>query len=195
MGSDTMRSVMLVFANPESASKVKGILISAGIPVGAVCSNGTAVMQQALLQPAGGVIVTPTRLPDMSIPDLLTRLPDTFDLLVLQSSGQRAHFDPLPGLTLMAQPLLESILIETVRNLLETRTPDGHRKPHGRTTAAPVSRRSAEETLLLKKAKAKLMAERRLTEEQAHRYLQKKSMETGTRILEIAQQVLEQGFI
>ena len=190
-----MRSIMLVFANPETASKVRGILISAGLPVIAVCSSGTAAMQQALLQPAGGVIVTPTRLTDMSIPDLLTRLPDTFDLLVLQSSGQRANFDPLPGLTLLSQPLLESTLIETVQHLLETRTPDGHRAIHGRTVDTPATRRSAEERLLLKKAKDKLMAERRLTEEQAHRYLQKKSMETGTRISEIAHQVLEQGFI
>jgi len=37
------------------------------------------------------------------------------------------------------------------------------------------------------------MSERQLSEEQAHRYLQRRSMETGVRLTEIARRVLEYG--
>lgn len=191
-----MRSIMLAFASPEAASKVKNVLICAGLPVRQVCSSGASLLQQAMLIDAGGVVILPTRLPDMSIPDLLSRLPDTFDLLVLQSGGQRADFDQLPGLTKLEMPLPSAMLVETVVNLLETRTATGTSRKHGAGMTAPhaqVHKRTMAEEQILRDAKQRLIDERQLTEDQAHRYLQRRSMETGTRLLDIAQRVLEQG--
>jgi len=191
-----MRSIMLAFPNQEAASKVKNVLTSAGLPVRQVCSSGASLLQQAMLLDAGGVIILPSRLPDIAIPDLLSRLPDTFDLLILQSGNQRAEYDQLPGLTKLEMPLPGAMLVEMVISLLETRTPAaGSRKYRAGATAAqaPVHHRTAAEEKVLLDAKKRLMDERQLTEEQAHRYLQRRSMETGTRLTEIAMRVLEQG--
>ena len=191
-----MRSIMLAFASPEAASKIKNALVSAGLPVRQVCSNGANLLQQAMLLDAGGVIILPPRLPDMSVPDLLSRLPDTFDLLVLQSGSQRADYDQLPGLTKLEMPIPSSLLIETVGNLLETRSPTGRSRRQGFTdqnAQAPVHKRTSTEEQLLRTAKQRLMSERQLSEEQAHRYLQRRSMETGVRLTEIARRVLEYG--
>ncbi len=188
-----MRSVMLVFASPDTASKVKSVLVGAGLPVAEICQSGAVALQQAMLRPSGGVVIVPPRLKDMSVPELLNLLPDTYDLLVLQSNGQRADYDALPGMTLLTMPLSESALVETVASLLATRTPGKDSKVMGKSPDAPAaSRRSLEEQQLLLRAKEKLIARRRFTEDQAHRYLQRQSMVTGTRIVEIARQVLEQ---
>ena len=53
-------------------------------------------------------------------------------------------------------------------------------------------RRTAEEEALLARAKEKLMEAKGLTEAQAHRYLQKQSMDHGIRMTEMARRVLEE---
>ena len=54
-------------------------------------------------------------------------------------------------------------------------------------------RRTAEEEALLSRAKEKLMAEKGLSEAQAHRFLQKQSMDHGTRLADTARRLLEQA--
>ena len=51
-------------------------------------------------------------------------------------------------------------------------------------------KRSAEEQEIIDKAKAVLMDRNHMSEEEAHRYLQKCSMESGTGLVESAQMVL-----
>ena len=47
-----------------------------------------------------------------------------------------------------------------------------------------------EQEALIRKAKELLMARNNMTEEEAHRYLQKNSMDSGTNIVETAEMVL-----
>ncbi len=53
-------------------------------------------------------------------------------------------------------------------------------------------RRCPEEEALLSRAKAALMDRRGMTEEQAHRFLQKRSMDGGVKMTDTAKQVLEE---
>jgi response regulator NasT len=50
--------------------------------------------------------------------------------------------------------------------------------------------RSAEQKAVIAEAKALLMERNHMSEEEAHRYLQKSSMDSGTNMLETAQMVL-----
>ena len=50
--------------------------------------------------------------------------------------------------------------------------------------------RRPEEEMLIREAKKLLMERNRMTEEEAHRYLQKCSMESGVNLVETAQMVL-----
>ena len=54
----------------------------------------------------------------------------------------------------------------------------------------PVNR-SAEEQLTIERAKTFLMQRKHLTEPEAHRFLQKRSMESGIRIVELARRLLQ----
>ena len=55
----------------------------------------------------------------------------------------------------------------------------------------PVSRRREEDQNLIRRAKELLMDVNRMTEEEAHRFLQKRSMERGVRMAESAQWVID----
>ena len=50
--------------------------------------------------------------------------------------------------------------------------------------------RSNEDEELLTKAKRLLMERNQLTEEEAHHYVQKRSMESGTGLVEVAQMII-----
>lgn len=50
--------------------------------------------------------------------------------------------------------------------------------------------RSEEDRQMIEKAKALLMDRNKFSEEEAHRYIQKRSMENGTGLVEVAQMIL-----
>ena len=54
-------------------------------------------------------------------------------------------------------------------------------------------RRTQEEKALIDQAKAVLMDRHGMTEEQAHRFLQKQSMDSGAKLLDTARLVLGEG--
>lgn len=55
----------------------------------------------------------------------------------------------------------------------------------------PASQRREEDQRLIRRAKELLMDVNRMTEEEAHRFLQKSSMERGIRMAEAAQRVID----
>ncbi len=203
-----MRSIMMAFANPDTAMKIRKTLLGAGLPAPQACPSGSALLSRALQDPSGGLVIVPSGLPDMSVPELLSRLPDTFDVLSLHSAASKAEYGPLPGLTILYAPFPGALLAETVSSLLESRVPSesawytrgrgaaratgGAGDVNGARGAAAA--RTPEESALLAEAKRRLMSERGMTEDQAHRHLQRRSMETGIRLSEIVRRVLEEDF-
>ncbi|HBP38908.1 MAG TPA: hypothetical protein DD640_09265 [Clostridiales bacterium] len=197
MQVEVMRQIMLVFTSQKTALKIKSALTEAGLPVHQVFSAGMPLLQQAVLSEEGGVVILQPNLPDIGVPDLLTRLPDTFDLLVLQNNIQRADYGRLPGLFFLDAPFTGPVLTDGVSNLLHNRSLSGFSGLYGANgdhTAIPAhQQRSAAEKQLLDAAKRRLIDGHQMTESQAHRYLQRRSMETGVNLVGIARRVLENG--
>ena len=191
-----MRRIMLVFASQKTALRIRSALTQAGLPVHQIFSAGMPLLQQAVLSEEGGVVILQPSLPDISVPDLLMRLPDTFDLLVLQDNVQRADYGRLPGLFFLNAPFTGSVLAEGASNLLHNRSLSGFSGPYGANGDRAVMaahQRSPAEKQLLDKAKRRLIDDHQMTESQAHRYLQRRSMETGVNLIGIARRVLENG--
>ena len=64
------------------------------------------------------------------------------------------------------------------------------RQSEEETLRPPVMRRQESEQRTVERAKALLMSINRMTESEAHRFLQKRSMDTGLRMAETAQMVI-----
>lgn len=84
----------------------------------------------------------------------------------------------------LPMPLKVSDLVSTVSMLAE-----GIERRRRKRREKPKTRKPEEEALI-KEAKELLMVRNSMTEEEAHRYLQKCSMDSGTNIVETAQMVL-----
>lgn len=177
-----MKAILLALPRAQAAIQLKKALASASLPVAGLYASGAEVLTAASALPDGVVICG--RLPDLSAVQLAQLLPAGFDLVELLSSGQI----PAQGYSNVVSlhlPLNRMEFIGTVQALASA---------SGVFFGAHGERgRSSGEKELVARAKAVLMRELSLSEPEAYRLLQQRSMAAGARMADTARKVLAQG--
>ncbi|NLW12159.1 MAG: ANTAR domain-containing protein [Clostridiaceae bacterium] len=186
-----MRQLIIAFADMDLALKVRTLLRGCGISVDEICSSAAAVLQCVGRMSDGGLVLCPPTLPDMSASTLMELLPETFDMLAVVSSRQQSLYER-PGMFILTQPFQTDMLADSIRQIMETRQLSFTRqmmdkKPRPELTS---KQRSQEEEKLIAQAKYLLMNRRKFSEPEAHRYLQRRSMESGMRMADLARQLI-----
>ena len=175
-----MEQVIVAFENPKSAGRIKEILETSGTASCILCKTADQVRRTVNKLHITAVICG-FKLADQSAAALAGDLPSSCAVLVLASQNlldllQNDDLFQLPA------PVSKGDLTASVRMLLQM----GRRLER-----ALRPRRSPEEMEVIQQAKALLMDRNGMTEEQAHRFLQKSSMDNGTKLLQTAQMVLD----
>lgn len=176
-----MINIIVAFPKMENAKSIKSILVKNGFHVNAVCTSGAQALQHADMLEEG-IVVCAGRLQDMMYIQLREYLPPHFQMLVVASPGlwEEGAVENVVSLTM---PLKVHELVGTLEMMSHSLV-RRHRKkirPPGR---------SEEEKQMIQKAKEVLMARNNMTEEEAHRYIQKSSMDSATGLAETAQMIL-----
>ena len=184
---------ILIIAFPESrqktAARIEEILTGHGFrEIVRVRTGSEALRKMGRLK--GGILICPKRLPDLYYTELLEYLPPHFEMLLLigEKDLQRT---PLSGLytdsiVTMQMPVKVHAFIETVRMMDAASA--AHRIERLRRDTG--STRDPRDENYIRNAKEVLMQRRHMTEEEAHKYLQKESMDTGRKLVESAQMIL-----
>lgn len=177
-----MTNIIVVLPRLEDAKGVKNILVRNGFKVTGICTTGAQAISQADGLD-GGIIVCSYKMADMLYSQLQECLPYGFELLLLAS---RSLLNECRGSGVMslAMPLQVNDLISTVGMMAE-----GMERRRKREKSKPRVR-SSEEEALIRQAKGLLMERNHITEEEAHKYLQKCSMDSGNNLTETARMVL-----
>ena len=110
-------------------------------------------------------------------------LPSTFQML-LMASMDVMNDRSVPNLMCLSMPLKVNELIQTVDTMSYSLNRMRKKK------RMQPKERSEEEKKILQDAKELLMARNGMSEEEAHRYIQKRSMDNGTGLTETAQMIL-----
>ncbi len=177
-----MTNIIIVLPKPEDAKSIKSVLVRGGFRVTGVCTTGA----QAISQADGlhdGIVICSYKLPDMVYSELLECLPYGFELLLMAS--QRLINECYGNdVVCLSMPLKVNDLLETVGMMAE-----GIERRRRKLRQQP-KQRTVEEEAIIRTAKETLMARNHMTEDEAHKYLQKCSMGSGTNIVETAQMVL-----
>ena len=177
-----MSNIIIALPKIDDARGIRSILLKNGFNVTGVCTTGAQVLSQ-IDGWSDGIIICGYKLNDMMYSELHDCLPEGFDMLLMAS--QRAMNDCLNNdIICLAMPFKVHDLADTVSMMSHTiirRQKKAKQKP---------KERSAEETALIKEAKELLMFRNNMTEEEAYRYIQKCSMDSGTNMVETAQMVL-----
>lgn len=175
-------NIVVAFSKWEDAKRIKNILVKNGFQVIAVCTSGAQTLN-SLEGLNGGIVVSGYRFEDMLFQELYEYMPDGFQMLLV-ASASRMGDGPVQDVVYLPMPLKVHDLITTLEMMCESQ-----RKRRKEKKKAPLER-SGEERQLISQAKALLMERNHMTESEAHRYIQKCSMDSGTNMVETAQMVI-----
>lgn len=177
-----MVNIIVAFPKAENAESIKRILIRSGYPVDAVATTGAQALQFANGL-KGGILICNYRFVDMMYTELYEYLPPTFQMLLV-ASPDICNDRQIADLMCLAMPLKVHELVQTLEMISYS---IARKKKKERMQP---KQRSPEEQKLLTRAKGLLMERNNMSEEEAHRYIQKRSMDNGTGIVETAQMIL-----
>ncbi len=174
-------SIIVAMPKLEDANRISDILMHRGYNIAAVCDTAAQVLNQ-VSQLKCGVVICGSRFSDMHFTQLTDYLPETFSMLLLASPATIRNCPP--GIMTLSFPLTANDLIGTVDFLLQQQA----RRLKKQKLAPP--KRTAKEQADIDNAKKILMARNYMTEQEAFRYIQKASMDSGTNMVETAQMIL-----
>lgn len=178
-----MTGIIVALPKPEDAKNLKNLLVRNGIPVTGACTTGA----QAIALADGlndGIIICGYKLADMIYAQLHQDMSPGFEMLLIASQHIIGGGMVQEGIMCLSMPLKVHDLINTVDMMIRAIERKRRRKKN-----CP-RERSAEEIRLIKDAKEVLINRNYMTEEEAHKYIQKCSMDSGTNLVETAQMVL-----
>lgn len=176
-----MNRIVVAFPAEAQRARVCEILEGAGIPVRLACRGGAEAIRK-VREMGGGIVLCSFHLPDMTAADLAYDVCGEALVLVAAPPEQLSF---CTGDTFrLPTPLSRSELAASVRMLMQL---DEQR------ARAVVPQRTEDERRLVQQAKELLMGRYHITEEEAHRYIQQRSMASGRKMADTARQVLEMG--
>lgn len=175
-----MDRIVVAFANEEAQRRILRLLESGGYSPAACCAAGAEVIR-TVRKLGSAIVVCGFKLRDMTAADLAADLRHTAVLLAV-SSAVNLDFCEGENLYKLPTPVRRSDFFATLDLLRQFEEKNLHHPPP--------KRREADQQLI-QKAKELLMDVNRMTEAEAHRFLQKRSMDAGLKMVETAQLIID----
>ena len=177
-----MSNIVIAFPKKEVAQNIRKILSQSGYSVQAVCSTGAQALA-SVNNLENGILICGSRFIDMMYMEIHDYLPPEFQMLLIASptSIQEREVENLVCLEL---PMKVHELLQTLEMM------EGQIRRRRKRFRSVPKQRSEEDRQMIEQAKALLMDRNKFSEEEAHRYIQKRSMENGTGLVEVAQMIL-----
>ena len=174
-----MEPVVVAFESPKNCERIRDILEGGGVAACIIC-HSAAEVKRIVSKQGIATVVCGFKLTDETAESLFEDLPPTCSMLIVavQSLLDLCQNEDIFRL---ASPVRRSDLIASVKMLMQM----GHRLEK---FVRP--RRTEEGQAVILRAKELLMDRHGMTEEQAHRFLQKKSMDSGAKLAQTARLVL-----
>lgn len=179
-----MWKVIVAFENGANAVRIKEVLESSGDFSCVVCRSAAGVKRTARKLRVR-TVVCGFKLADQSCEDMYHDLPEGCSMLMV-APQTRLELCETESVFKLQTPVRRGELLASVRMLAQFQrtAPRERGKPH--------VQRSEKELALVARAKAVLMDRHGMTEEQAHRFLQKQSMDAGAKLTDTAKLILSQ---
>lgn len=176
-----MGSVIVALPKMEDAKKISDILRHRGLDTDAICTTGSMVLSQ-VHQLESGVVICGTRFSDMNYYQLAEYLPDYFTMILLTSNPD---IDVDESKMVMVQMPFKAVDLSNTVEMILTQIRRRIKKSRSGPRVRP-----KEEQEVIDQAKFLLMERNHMTEQEAFRYIQKSSMDSGTNMVETAQMIL-----
>ncbi len=175
--------IIVAFPKLDDAKKLKNVLNRNGYDDILAYNNASQVIAAAN-ESDGGIVLCGYRLTDMHYSELYGYLPRDFRMLLI-ASPVRLQECSIGNIMCLAMPIHSHELVST----LETIQMEMNALERRRRKQQP-KKRTEKEQKIINDAKALLMERNHLSEEEAHKYIQKLSMDSGNNLVETAEMIL-----
>ena len=177
-----MVGIIVVFPNRDNAANIRNLLVRGGMNVTGVCTTGAQALNYADAAD-DGIVVCGYKMMDMMYTELREYLSDRFEMLLIASPGRWGEDDP-EGIVGLSMPIKVYDLMNTMEMMQQTMDRRRRKRKKIRQEKNP------EHQKIIWEAKELLINRNHMSEEEAYRYIQKCSMDSGTNMVETAQMVL-----
>lgn len=177
-----MAGIIVVFPKLEDARSIRSLLVRNGYSNVVSCTSGAKAIHMAY-NLGTGIIISGYRLPDMSYRDIYESVGEHFELLLLTSINKENMENQLE-IAMLEMPLKVRDFLNSVE-LMETNLYAKENK-----TKHKPGKRSPEEQQIIEEAKKVLIEKNHMSENEAHRYIQKSAMDSGRNMVETASMIL-----
>ena len=179
-----MATLIVAFPRIEEAKAVRNLLVRKGYEVANPCTTGAQVINQAD-NLSDGIIICGYKLSDnMLYSEIKEYKPKSFEMLLVASKNVWLECQE-EEILCAAMPIKVNGLLSTIEMMLQTQL----RKRKAKRKQP--RRRSPQEQKVIDDAKALLMNNNNMSEEEAFRYIQKCSMDSGNTMVESAAMVID----
>lgn len=175
-----MQTVIVAFESGGSSARIRDVLESDGEFSCLVCRSAAEV-KRAVRKQHPCIIVCGFKLADETCENLFYDLPGGCFMLMVGPQN-KLELSETEGIFKLPSPVRRGELLASVRMLVQFQRYIPREKG--------AAKRGGEEQRLIARAKAVLMDRHGMTEEQAHRFLQKQSMDNGVKLTDTARLVL-----
>ena len=172
-----MDRIVLAFSKDETAGKIKMMLDGSGYDVFTVCHSKAELLRN-VADMDEVLIIMGYKLPDGTVDDVYDDLMEGQKLMsIVKAEKQSSIYNQ--DIFVVTLPLNRQLLINSVETFVGIIERRKHR-----------AKRTPEEEKIIRDAKAYLMETHRMSEEQAHRFIQKRSMDMGAKFIDTARMIL-----
>jgi len=176
-----MSIIIVTLPKLEDAKRIRKILIEHGFDNIVAVSTASAALIEAN-QAKRGLIISGYKLTDMYYTQLEESVPQFYEMLLIGTANIVNTANS--GMMSITTPIRVHDLVNTVEMMLLQ-----IEKRYKKASSRP-KKRTEKEANYIKNAKLLLMDRNHLSEEEAFRYIQKCSMDSGTNMAETAQMIL-----
>lgn len=176
--------IIVAFPKIEDAKNLKKLLIRNGYDVNMVYNTGAQVVD-AVNHLDGGIVICGYKFSDMHYSEINDYLPKGFKMLLLASPAKLSSCRITGDIMYLAMPFKVRDFLNTLETMMMQY--NRWRKKQQKKSV----KRSEDDRKIITKAKELLMERNQMTENEAHRYIQKTSMDSATNMVETAQMIIE----
>lgn len=174
-----MIRTVVAFPNLEAQDTISGMLEKNGIAVRFRCRTGAEAIR-SIKNMGGGVVICSYKLPDMTADQLAFELQGEALLLVVAKPVQLDMCEA-DIIFKLPTPIRASELAGLANRLIQL---------DQKKSRSQLPERSIEDKEIIRQAKELLMTRNTMTEEQAYKFLQRRSMDTSSKMVDTARLIL-----
>lgn len=175
--------IIVAFPKLEDAKNLKNVLKRNGYDDILACNSASQVIAAAN-ESDGGIVLCGYRLTDMHYSELYGYLPKEFRMVLIASPAKLQECS-IGNIFCLAMPIRTHGLISTIETIYMELI-----RPKRKALRPQPKKRSENERKIIDEAKTLLMERNHLSEEEAHKYIQKLSMDSGNNLVETANMIL-----